>query len=299
MAAAADARRLFTLVRKGIDARAIGLHVRKPFRFLLCGDPALVNEMRALLLSGHDDLVPPEAAACLETIRSGGAARSTNPAEVRAVIFLGRRGDVAVTDFSALATLKVPIFAVTVESRSRAARAAAARGRHVCRVRGAGDLARRAARTAVSAPRRERGRRRDRGRQKPAGAARHGRGEADARRGQQRAEGRAGERGGRSHSGGGHRARRVRVGRRHGGDHGHPGDADDAHRRDLRPRSRRAAHVAAAAGRSAADSAGARWRASWPASFPSRASPSRARSRTPARSSSARASRSSTSTGGT
>jgi uncharacterized protein (DUF697 family) len=113
VAAAADARRLFTIVRKGIDARAIGVHVRKPFRFLLCGDPALVNEMRALLLSGHDDLVPPESAACLETIRSE-APLVTNPAEVRAAIFMGRRGDVAVSDFSALATLNVPIFAVTV-----------------------------------------------------------------------------------------------------------------------------------------------------------------------------------------
>jgi uncharacterized protein (DUF697 family) len=113
VAAAADARRLFSIVRQGIDPRAIGAHVRKPFRFLLCGDPALVNELRALLLSGHDDGPPPESAACLETIRLE-APLVTNPAEVRAVIFLGRRGDAAVTDFSALATLEVPIFAVTV-----------------------------------------------------------------------------------------------------------------------------------------------------------------------------------------
>ena len=50
MATAADARNLFSLVRKGIDARAVHQHVRKPFRFLLCGDPALVAEMRSLLL---------------------------------------------------------------------------------------------------------------------------------------------------------------------------------------------------------------------------------------------------------
>ena len=36
---AADARNIFSLVRKGIDARAVHAHVRKPFRFLLCGDP--------------------------------------------------------------------------------------------------------------------------------------------------------------------------------------------------------------------------------------------------------------------
>lgn len=113
MPAAADARTLFTLVRKSIDARAIGIHVRKPFRFLLCGDPALVAELRALLLSGHDDGVPPEAAACLETIRAD-APLVTNPAEIRAVIFLGRPGDAAAADFAALSTLRVPILAVTV-----------------------------------------------------------------------------------------------------------------------------------------------------------------------------------------
>ena len=69
MAAALGAKDVFRLVRKGIDVRAVHAHVQKPFRFLLCGDPALIAEMRALLLSGHDDgTVPLDAAACLETI---------------------------------------------------------------------------------------------------------------------------------------------------------------------------------------------------------------------------------------
>lgn len=114
MAVSADARRLFTLVRKGIDARTVHAHVRKPFRFLLCGDPALIVAMRALLLSGHDDEVPPEAAACLETVRFG-AALITNPSEVRAVIFLGRRGDAAGADLASLCGLRVPIFTLTVD----------------------------------------------------------------------------------------------------------------------------------------------------------------------------------------
>ena len=50
MAIAGDARNLFTIVRKGIDVRAVHAHVRKPFRFLLCGDPSLVAGLRALLL---------------------------------------------------------------------------------------------------------------------------------------------------------------------------------------------------------------------------------------------------------
>lgn len=114
MPAASDARNLFSLVRKGIDVRAVQMHVRKPFRFLLCGDPALIAELRALLLSGHDETVPVEAAACLETIRPD-APLVTNPAEVRAAIFLGVPGDLAAAKLDALASLRVPILAVTVD----------------------------------------------------------------------------------------------------------------------------------------------------------------------------------------
>jgi uncharacterized protein (DUF697 family) len=111
---AADARTIFTLVRKGIDARAVHVHVRKPFRFLLCGDPALIAEFRALMLSGHDESVPPDAAACLETIRPE-APLVTNPGEVRAVVFLGRPGDAAASDLAAISVLRVPILALTVD----------------------------------------------------------------------------------------------------------------------------------------------------------------------------------------
>jgi uncharacterized protein (DUF697 family) len=113
---AADARNILTLVRKGIDARSVHLHVRKPFRFLLCGEPALIAEMRALLLSGHDETVPLEAAACLETIRPN-AHFVTNPGEVRAIIFLGRPGDAANAEFESLSFARVPIFAVTVDAQ--------------------------------------------------------------------------------------------------------------------------------------------------------------------------------------
>ncbi|MGB8908671.1 MAG: hypothetical protein WCC84_07965 [Candidatus Cybelea sp.] len=114
MPGAADARTIFTLVRNGIDARAVHVHVRKPFRFLLCGDPALIAEFRALMLSGHDESVPPDAAACLETIRPE-APLVTNPSEVRAVVFLGRPGDAAGSDLTAMSVLRVPILALTVD----------------------------------------------------------------------------------------------------------------------------------------------------------------------------------------
>jgi len=105
---------ILKLVRKGIDVRAVHAHTRKPFRLYLCGDPALVAEMRSLLLSGHDESVPPDAAACLETIVPG-MVQITLTSEARAVLFLGRRGDIASADFGALSALDLPIFAITVD----------------------------------------------------------------------------------------------------------------------------------------------------------------------------------------
>lgn len=106
---------LFRMVRKGIDVNAVQAHVRKPFRYLLGGDPALVSEFRMLLLSGHDDgLVPLDAAACLETLRSD-LPLVTDPNEVRLVLFLGRRGDLDGAYLEPLKTLRVPILAITVD----------------------------------------------------------------------------------------------------------------------------------------------------------------------------------------
>ncbi|MEO9171364.1 MAG: hypothetical protein ABI282_10860 [Candidatus Baltobacteraceae bacterium] len=118
MSSAIGARDLFRLVRKGIDVTAVHANVRKPFRFLLCGDPALIAGFRALLLSGHDDgSVPIDAAACLETIAPG-TPLVTSPAEVRVVVFLGRPGDLAGAHMTPLAALPVPVLAVTVDPQS-------------------------------------------------------------------------------------------------------------------------------------------------------------------------------------
>ena len=114
MSAVLGARDLFTLVQRGIDANAASAHARKPFRFLLCGDPALITEFRALLLQGHSGgEVPIEAAACLESIVP--PATPTPHSQGRAVIFLGRRGDLAGADMNALAALNLPILALTVD----------------------------------------------------------------------------------------------------------------------------------------------------------------------------------------
>lgn len=109
------ASELFRMVRKGIDVNAVQAHVRKPFRYLLGGDPALVSEFRMLLLSGHDEgLVPLDAAACLETLRSD-LPLVTDPNEVRLVLFLGHRGDLDGAFLEPLKTLRVPILAITVD----------------------------------------------------------------------------------------------------------------------------------------------------------------------------------------
>jgi uncharacterized protein (DUF697 family) len=110
---------LLRLVRKGIDVKAVHANTRKPFRFYLCGDPALVAAMRALLLSGHnDDSIPLDAAACLETILPG-TAQPTMASEARAVIFLGHGGDVSGTTMAPLRSLNLPIIAVTVDDQAQ------------------------------------------------------------------------------------------------------------------------------------------------------------------------------------
>lgn len=114
MATTMGARDLFRMVRQGLDVRSVHAHVRRPFRFLLCGDPALVAELRSLLLSGpSDEPVPADAAACLETIFPHTfVADGAN--DVRAAIFLGRRGDAP--NLEPLRGLKVPILAITVDA---------------------------------------------------------------------------------------------------------------------------------------------------------------------------------------
>ena len=112
MAATAD---LLRLVRKGVDVRAVHAHTRKPFRFYLCGDPALVASLRRLLLSGHPgDEIPDDAAATLETIVPG-TAQTSIASEARAVLFLGGGGDVNAASIAPLRALNLPIIAITVE----------------------------------------------------------------------------------------------------------------------------------------------------------------------------------------
>src|ERR1700680_200452 len=89
-----SAGELFTLVRKSVGARTVHADAHKPFRFLLCGDPALLAEFRALLLFAHDEEIPFDAPSTLETIDPARGATIVG-SDARAVIFLARPGDLA------------------------------------------------------------------------------------------------------------------------------------------------------------------------------------------------------------
>ncbi|HEY8314107.1 MAG TPA: hypothetical protein VIG51_08005 [Candidatus Baltobacteraceae bacterium] len=115
---AAAAGDILRLVRKGIDVKAVSANVRKPFRFYLCGDPAQVAAMRALLLDGQDETVPFDAAACLETL-SPNRTLATDARSGTLVLFLGRRGDVAAANLSELRAMRLPILAITVDEAAQ------------------------------------------------------------------------------------------------------------------------------------------------------------------------------------
>jgi uncharacterized protein (DUF697 family) len=116
-AATMNAADLLTMVRKGVNASAVHTEARKPFRFLLCGDPGLVAELRAMLLLARDSdaTIPLDASSTLETIDP--VRRPTVVgADARCVIFLGRgAADVAGARMDLLQQLRLPVYALTVD----------------------------------------------------------------------------------------------------------------------------------------------------------------------------------------
>ena len=112
----AGAAQTFNRLRSRINTGAVHTSARHPFRFLLCGDPALIAEFRTLMLSGHEGPeIPADAAATLHTIGISGAAPIAVP-DARAVIFFGRFADRASANLAPLAALKLPIFALLVDT---------------------------------------------------------------------------------------------------------------------------------------------------------------------------------------
>ncbi len=105
----------FNKIRSSVDASAVHAQVKRPFRFFLCGDPALVAAMRVFLLSGHDDdHVPLDAAAVLETVSPSGAP-ILETGDARAVLFLGHPGDLAGANLELFAPLRLPVLAITFD----------------------------------------------------------------------------------------------------------------------------------------------------------------------------------------
>ncbi len=117
MAAALGAGDLFRLVRKGLDVRAVRARTRTSFRLLLRVDPAYVAACRSLLLSGHENGVPPEAAAPRETLAAGRFA-DVGTRDARCIIFLGRPGDLHTGAVSTLAGARLPILCVTIDEHA-------------------------------------------------------------------------------------------------------------------------------------------------------------------------------------
>jgi len=109
-----SAAELFKLARRTVGATHVHADAHKPFRFLLCGDPALLAEFRALLLFSHGLEVPLDAPATLETIDPARGATIVG-SDARAVILLARPGDLADARLDLLQALRLPIFALVVD----------------------------------------------------------------------------------------------------------------------------------------------------------------------------------------
>ncbi|MGH7729069.1 MAG: hypothetical protein ACREM2_09800 [Vulcanimicrobiaceae bacterium] len=123
-AAGLRASDLLGLVRSRVGSGDVGVQARRPFRFLLCGDPGLVAALRRLLLRGSDvDNAPGDAASTLETIDPFGRRLVPGP-DVRAAIFLGYPGDLAGARLDLVQALGVPIFALVVDPLGAAEAAA-------------------------------------------------------------------------------------------------------------------------------------------------------------------------------
>jgi uncharacterized protein (DUF697 family) len=108
-----SAAAVFERLRGSLNAGAVHAGARRPFKFFLCGDPALTSALRAVLLAGQDgDTIPPEAAAAFETLA---AERAVDTTDARAVICCGRPGDRAAIPLERFLALQLPLLFLTVD----------------------------------------------------------------------------------------------------------------------------------------------------------------------------------------
>ncbi len=110
---ASSAAAVFARLRSGVNVAAVQASARRPFKFFLCGDPALLGTLRSVLLAGQPgDSIPPEAAATLETL---GQSRTIDLSDARAVICVGRPSDRGHWGIERLGTLKLPVLLLVVD----------------------------------------------------------------------------------------------------------------------------------------------------------------------------------------
>jgi uncharacterized protein (DUF697 family) len=113
------AAQTFNRLRSTLNTGAVHAGARQPFKFLLCGDHGLIAAFRSVLLAGTGtDTIPLDAAAALETIAPGGP--RVELGDARAILFFGYLSDRAGARLDELVPLKLPIFAVLVDSGASA-----------------------------------------------------------------------------------------------------------------------------------------------------------------------------------
>ncbi len=104
---------VYQRLRSRLNVSAVQAGARRPFKFFLCGDPALLGSLRGVLLAGQDgDSIPAEAAATLETL---GQNRNIDLSDARAVICVGRASDREHWGLERFATLKLPVLLLVVD----------------------------------------------------------------------------------------------------------------------------------------------------------------------------------------
>ncbi|HEY0614925.1 MAG TPA: hypothetical protein VGC96_09810 [Candidatus Elarobacter sp.] len=110
---ATAAAAIFQRLRGSLNAGAIHAGARRPFKFFVCGDPALLGELRAVMLAGQEgDSIPFEAAAAFETLD---ATRSVDTTDARAVICVGRAVDRGSLGLERLTALRLPVLVLIVD----------------------------------------------------------------------------------------------------------------------------------------------------------------------------------------
>ena len=115
---ATAAAAMFERLRGSLNAGAVHAGARRPFKFFVCGDPALLGALRAVLLAGHDgDAIPPEAAAAFETLDEQ---RGVDATDAKAIIYVARPTDRGSLALERLAALKLPVLVLIVDPEATA-----------------------------------------------------------------------------------------------------------------------------------------------------------------------------------